>query len=246
VFAEPPEIESPAPDAVRQRIWRSRDILLGLGLVVGAFVLVLIGLGVYVGVTGDEDSDTPGIVSTLCFELLIGASVLFLAARRGKSFRDLGFRRPRHWGPLAVVWGGAYGVLIAYQIVLALLKAAGVDTDRLSEGNPLPVGPGEQLALLVILGVAVVAVAPLSEELFFRALVFRGLRGYWRLLPSLAVSGTLFAAFHGNISVFVPFAFIGALFAWGYEESDSLWVPIIAHALVNGVSFALSVAGVGD
>jgi membrane protease YdiL (CAAX protease family) len=46
--------------------------------------------------------------------------------------------------------------------------------------------------------------------------------------------------------VFLPFAFIGALFAWGYEESDSLWIPIAAHALVNGLSFALSVAGVGD
>jgi membrane protease YdiL (CAAX protease family) len=99
---------------------------------------------------------------------------------------------------------------------------------------------------MVVLGVAVVLVAPLSEELFFRALVFRGLRGYWRLLPSLAVSGVLFGAFHGNVSVVLPFAFIGALFAWGYEESDSLWIPIVAHALVNGLSFALSVAGVGD
>jgi membrane protease YdiL (CAAX protease family) len=208
--------------------------------------VVVVGLGIYVGVTGDDTSDTPGIVSTLCFEFAIGVVVLVMASRRGLGLHDLGFRRPRSWAPLGFVWAGAYGVLVVYQIILALLKEAGLDTDRFTEGNPLPIGPDEHVALMVVLGIAVVLVAPLSEELFFRALVFRGLRGYWRLLPSLAASGILFGAFHGNVSVFLPFACIGALFAWGYEESDSLWIPIAAHALVNGLSFALSVAGVGD
>jgi membrane protease YdiL (CAAX protease family) len=246
VFAEPPEVAPPHPEALRPRIWRGRDILAALGLVILAFLAVLIALGVYVAATGDDESDAPGIVSTLLFELLIGATVLLMASRRGLGFRDLGFGRPRRWAPLGFVWAGSYGVLVVYQIVLALLHEAGLDVDRFTEGNPLPIGPDENIALMAVLGAAVVLVAPLSEELFFRALVFRGLRGYWRLLPSLAVSGVLFGAFHGNISVFLPFAFIGALFAWGYEESDSLWIPIAAHALVNGLSFALSVAGVGD
>ncbi len=228
------------------RIWRSRDILAGLGLIVGAFVAVVAGLGVYIAVTGNDTSDTPGIVSTLIFELLIGASVLFLASRRALRLRDLGFVRPRHWGPLGAVWAGSYGILVAYQVALALLDQAGIDVSRFTEGNALPVGSEDGVVLLVVLGLAVVAVAPFSEELFFRALIFRGVRGYWRLLPSLAVSGLLFGAFHGNVSVLIPFTFIGALFAWAYEESDSLWTPIIAHALVNGVSFALTVVGVGE
>lgn len=246
MFAEPPEVTPPSLDALKPRTWRSRDILAGLGLVIGGFALVVIALGMYVGVTGDEDGDAPGIVSTLFFELLIGASVLFLATRRRLSFRDLGFVRPRHWGPLGIVWAGSYGVLVVYQLALALLEQIGLDASRFTEGNPLPVDSDGSPALLIILGLAVVAIAPLSEELFFRGLIFRGLRGYWRLLPSLAVSGLLFGVFHGNVSVIVPFTFIGALFAWSYEESDSLWTPIIAHALVNGVSFALSVAGVGE
>ena len=228
------------------RIWRSRDILAGLGLIVGAFVAVVAGLGVYIAVTGNDTSDTPGIVSTLIFELLIGASVLFLASRRALRLRDLGFVRPSHWGPLGAVWAGSYGILVAYQVALALLDQAGIDVSRFTEGNALPVDSEDGVVLLVVLGLAVVAVAPFSEELFFRALIFRGVRGYWRLLPSLAVSGLLFGAFHGNVSVLIPFTFIGALFAWAYEESDSLWTPIIAHALVNGVSFALTVVGVGE
>src|SRR5262249_35053832 len=159
----------------------------------------------YVVVTGDEDSDTPGIVSTLLFELLIGSTVLVLAARNGLSFRDLGFRRPRAWGLVGIVWAGAYGILTVYQLVLALLDHDGLDVSRCNEGNPLPVDKHDTVVLVVVLGAAVVAIAPLSEELFFRALIFRGLRGYWRLLPSLATSGLLFGAFHGNVSVFLPF-----------------------------------------
>lgn len=246
MFAERPEVTQPSPDARQPRTWQSRDIVGGLALVIGAFVVVAIGLGIYVGVSGNEDTDTPGILGTLFFELLIGASVLFLATRRGLNFRNLGFVRPRHWGPLGVVWLGSYGILITYQVVLALLEQAGINVGRLTEGNPLPVDSNGNIALIAVLGLAVVVIAPITEELFFRGLIFRGLRGYWRLLPALAVSGLLFGAFHGNISVLVPFTFVGVLFAWGFERSGSLWIPITAHALVNGVSFALSVAGVGE
>jgi protein-S-isoprenylcysteine O-methyltransferase Ste14 len=48
VFAEPPEVTSHAPEAFRPRLWTAREILGGFGLVVGAFALVVIGLGVYV------------------------------------------------------------------------------------------------------------------------------------------------------------------------------------------------------
>lgn len=242
MFAEPPELTPPPPSALRPRIWQARDIIAGFGLVAAGFVAVVLGLGIYVGVTGDEDANAVGIVATVLFELLIGAAVLVLAARRGLEFRDLGLVWPRRWGFLGLVWLGSYGVLVAYQIALALLDRLGLDTSRLSEGNPLPVDPDDGVLLLALLGLAVVFIAPLSEELFFRALLFRGLRGYWRVIPSLAMSGLVFGLFHGNLSVIVPFAFIGALFAWGYEESDSLVTPILAHMLVNGVSFALSIA----
>jgi membrane protease YdiL (CAAX protease family) len=245
VFAEPPELTAPPFEAGLPRIWRSRDVLVGLAMIIGAFALIAGGLGIYIAATGDRDGDGPGIVSTLAFELLIGGSVLLLAAHRGVSLHALGFRRPRRWAPLGIVWTGSYGVLVVYTIILSLIESAGVDTSRFSGGNPLPI-EHDNIVLLVILGVAVVVVAPVSEELFFRGLIFRGLRGYWRLLPALLVSGALFAAFHGNLSVLVPFTFIGAFFAWGFEESDSLWTSILAHALVNGLSFALSVAGVGN
>jgi membrane protease YdiL (CAAX protease family) len=86
----------------------------------------------------------------------------------------------------------------------------------------------------------VVLVAPFAEELFFRALIFRGTRGYWGVGPSLLMSGLAFGLFHLNPSVILPFAAIGVLFAWANEQSGSLWTSITAHAAFNTVSFALS------
>ena len=37
---------------------------------------------------------------------------------------------------------------------------------------------------------------------------------------------------------------IGMLFAWSYHKSGTLWTPVIAHAIFNGVSFAATLAGV--
>jgi uncharacterized protein len=51
---------------------------------------------------------------------------------------------------------------------------------------------------------------------------------------------------HFNVSVVVPFFAIGVLFAWIYRKSGSIWTPIAAHAIFNGLSFAVTVAGVGS
>jgi membrane protease YdiL (CAAX protease family) len=57
------------------------------------------------------------------------------------------------------------------------------------------------------------------------------------------ISGAVFALFHLNLSVIVPFALIGVIFAWAFWNSGSLWTTIGAHAAVNGLSFAFAVAG---
>jgi membrane protease YdiL (CAAX protease family) len=89
-----------------------------------------------------------------------------------------------------------------------------------------------------------VGVAPLAEEIFFRALLFRGLDGVWATWAAIVVSGLAFGVFHLNPSVLVPFSVIGMLFAWAFKASGSLWVTIIAHFIINTVSFIVTVIGV--
>ncbi len=240
MFAEFPPAEA---DATRRPLWRIRDMAYGVGLLVlslGAVTVAIAILGA-APAEGDELGGITGGVSTIAFELLFGASVLLLAYRRGLGAADLGFVRPARWRPAVFAWSGAYGVLVAYGVLLAVLDTLGVNVSMFNEGNPLP-NVEESMAVLLVFALAVVLVAPFAEELFFRALIFRGTRGYWGVGPSLLMSGLAFGVFHLNPSVILPFAGIGVLFAWANEQSGSLWTSITAHAAFNAVSFALSLA----
>ena len=234
--AAPPRLGRRAQ--VLPRLWPQRDLWTGGGVTIVAFVVLV--AAVAISSTGEDFNPTVGAVATLLFELTLAGTVLLLAARRGFSRADLGFSRPRRWGPLATAWLGAYVIVLAYQAALFVLESLGVPTGLLEEGNAVPLDDDVAPRVIVILGLAVIVGAPFGEELMFRALLFRGMRGFWRLLPAMATSGLLFGLFHVNLSVLVPFTFVGALFAWAYEESGSLWVTITAHAGFNGVSFAVT------
>ena len=232
--------------AVAPAIWRARDLAFGA-------LLLIAGLGAAGGVAilayrvlprSEADPATALALSviTVCIEVWAGVIVLLLARRRGASLRALGFVRPRDWGLTVTAVLGAYGMLVAYgAIVLALERFAGLDLP--DPANTIPDTLARTVPVWAVLGVAVVLVAPLGEELFFRGLVYRGVEGLWGPWVGIAVSGVAFSLVHFNPSVVVPFAGIGMVFAWAYRGSGSLWTTIAAHAIFNGVSFAAAVGG---
>lgn len=97
--------------------------------------------------------------------------------------------------------------------------------------------PAEIAGLLLI----AVVVAPLSEELIFRAGIFRALRGSLGRWGAIAVSSSLFALLHGSWVGFAPLFCLGAVFCLAYERSRNIAVPMIAHGLFNLNSIILIV-----
>lgn len=226
-------------------IWAPRDMILGLVVVVGGSLLIVLLVGAALFATGGVGGPAEriaGAIAAVALESLLGLWVVARVTARRLSWAELGFVPPRRWAPLWIAWGGSYAILIGYTVALKALELVGIDASRFTRGNALPLDASDGGAVLLILGVAVVALAPLCEELFFRALLFRGLRGYWRLGPALLVSGLLFGLFHLNVSVVLPFTLIGVLFAWSTEASGSIYTSIAAHGAVNGLSFVLTVA----
>lgn len=226
------------------RLWSLRELAAGLAVAVGGSLAIVLATGVVLvllqGAEG-RPARIAGAVVAIALELLLGGWVALRARSRGLSWSELGFVQPRSWGPLWVAWGGSYGILVGYALAIEALRRLGVDTSALGRGNQLPIDASDGGAVLLMLGVAVVALAPLCEELFFRAFLFRGLRGYWLLGPSMLLSGLLFGLFHVNISVLLPFTLIGVLFAWANEASGSIYTSIAAHGAVNALSFTLTV-----
>lgn len=89
--------------------------------------------------------------------------------------------------------------------------------------------PGAITGLLLL----AVVVAPVTEELVFRAGVFRILKGRIGRWPAMAASSCLFAFLHFSWLSFAPLFCLGILFCMAYERSRNIAVPIIAHGLFN-------------
>ncbi len=244
-----PELTAFPPPERPPDLWQGRDLAVGIALLLLGYVVVIAAV-VVLATVGDPDVDSNialGVaVVTLAFEVWLGAIVLIVATNRSLSMPRLGFRLPSGrsgwWIPVTVL--GAYAIVALYGIVVvAVQEITGADLERLIEGNAIPDSEGNTALVWVVLGLSVVLAAPFGEELFFRALVFRALAARWGLAAGIIVSGALFALVHFEVSVVLPFWAIGAWFAWAYHRSGSLWTTIAAHAIFNGISFAVTVAG---
>ncbi|MGE3960928.1 MAG: lysostaphin resistance A-like protein [Dehalococcoidia bacterium] len=243
----PPHLEA-LPTPVR---WSGRDLAGALGLLLLGYAVVLSIVAAIALNFGDPEVESgPALaiaLATLGFSIWLGAIVVLLARRKRLTLEQLGFTPlpglAKLW-PLAT-WGSGLVIVFVYGAAILLIEeATGRDLSRLAEGNPLPEGAGMTDAVWIVLGLSVVVVAPLSEELFFRGLVFRAVQARWGLVLGMVISGLLFSLVHFEISVVAPFWGIGMLFAFAYHRSGSLWTPVIAHAIFNGVSFAVTISGV--
>jgi len=85
---------------------------------------------------------------------------------------------------------------------------------------------------------ALAFITPMSEELFFRGFIFRGLLPKMGTWWAIAVSALLFSGFHLSVGVLIPIFITGFLLAWLYWKTGSLWAAIGAHAGQNALALA--------
>jgi membrane protease YdiL (CAAX protease family) len=87
-----------------------------------------------------------------------------------------------------------------------------------------------------------IVAAPVVEEIVFRGLLLPALRIRWAFWPAAVVSSLVFALAHVS-PLLIPTLFIlGLGLAWLRELFDSVYPPIVMHALNNGLAVAVLVA----
>ncbi len=234
----PPERPSPIPGVN----WGFRDIVLGVFAAIVVF-LVLGGLilGIAMAAFG-EDSFEVSLAEALAFPMLdvvLVATVLLVIARKGAGLNELGFRPPpRGWprmvGYVALAYFAAIGLVNIYGLAIDVFGL-----DQLEPSQQLPDDFFDHDAVVILTGIAVVFMAPIAEEIFFRGFVFGGLRRYLNLPIAGVISGTLFALAHGDPGLIVPFGAVGFVLAFVYERTGSLYASIGVHFVFNSMSFML-------
>jgi len=146
----------------------------------------------------------------------------------------------------------AGGTLLVVMPVVALLS---LGWNLVLQALGLPDAPQDLVRIfaetesgVVIAGMFFVAcvLAPISEELVFRAGLYRYIRQKLGRMPALLVSGLLFGVLHGSWTGAIPLAGLGMLLALVYEATGSIRVPIIVHGLFNLNTILIVLSGLAE
>ena len=202
-------------------------------------VILALGAGVLMSIPGlvlwhhpDGDLTTTGNVfvqfATAAGFLL---TPMAIAAWRGASSLGEVLARlgVRGFKPLpALKWMGA--AILVYLVLGALYTQLIVEPHQedIAEGfGALPF----QILLIVIL-------APLSEEVCFRGMLFGGLREKLPRLGAALLSAVIFGGLHAltGVSAVPPLILFGFLLALLYEKTGSIVPGIVLHVLNNSVA----------
>ncbi|MEO0796012.1 MAG: CPBP family intramembrane glutamic endopeptidase [Verrucomicrobiota bacterium] len=97
----------------------------------------------------------------------------------------------------------------------------------------------DSIGAMIALVIAAVVLAPLSEEILFRGIIYRFLKGKMAQNGAVLVSAAMFAFLHLNLLSVVPLFVLGVLLAKSYESEQNILVPIFFHGFYNANSIFL-------
>jgi membrane protease YdiL (CAAX protease family) len=207
--------------------------------------LTLIGVLQKAGLAAFQPPTGAGAVllSTLAFQGATWVLIFIFLRLHQVNWRDaFGLRRTalnRAWFPAVpvVILFLPPGVLLLHSAFVYLFTRIGWQPQ--AETAVTVVMNAKAWWLRLYLAVFTVAIAPVAEEFIFRGMLYPFLKqSGWPRMAWLGVS-FLFALIHWDATAFVPLFLLALILTWLYERTDSLLVPVTAHALFNGVSLAL-------
>ena len=221
--------------------WHGITALIGVFV---AFGVMLAGTIIVAIFDPSFDTDAGRFASQLVVGLgLGGTAVGFALADAGGSLRGMFGRLGLGKRITLAAIGLALLAWLIYIIVAALLSPL-LQPDQ--EDITRELGADQESVIsLVIAGILIVILAPLSEELFFRGFMFGAMRRSMSLWPAALISAVVWGSLHlsgGNIGVAIQISILGIILAWLYERSGTLWAPVTAHGINNAIAFAVLVA----
>jgi membrane protease YdiL (CAAX protease family) len=235
---------SPAPPLTGVT-WGKRELIIGTILVLALFFVLGTAI-VYPAVQGYGENSVEALlaqaVTVTIWDAGMVGIVYWLVRSKGAGWPQLGLRLPPTGGiaKLAGVIAAAYiGSIVAvnlYEVVIDLTGLHGLEPAKQIDEEFY-----QHTAALVVLGLAVVLVAPMAEEIFFRGFLFGGLSQSLGVLPAALISGFVFSIAHANVGLIIPFTLIGTFLALSYRYSGSLFASMGVHFLFNFGSFMVLV-----
>jgi len=163
--------------------------------------------------------------------ILAGSALLFSALSLRPKAWHFGLRPTRLWptvGWAALGFAAVFGFELAY---IAILNVTETNVDTTGKGA---------IVAAILVSLAVIVVAPVSEEFFFRGFFYRALRTRLPVWAAAPIDGLVFGSLHFegvHTAIILP---VIAVFGMGqclvYEKTGSLFAVISIHAAFNTVA----------
>ncbi len=230
----------PGPLDEQEVSWHGADLWRLLGGYFGYLVLFGVLLALF-GVAKDPKNMSGATILGEAFA--VGS--LFLSHARHRFWPDrtywrlqwVHFRQHLRQG---VLWGiGSHlGAWVVAMLCAVVAAAFGGDLSAMQGNNPLdgtPIG-----IWWVLTAITIVVIAPLTEELFMRGMLFGWLRKKYGVRVGLLVSALIFGAAHFNLLLLPGLVCSGLIFGLLYERTGSLAPSMVAHATHNLISVGLA------
>jgi membrane protease YdiL (CAAX protease family) len=224
--------------------WKLTDFLVVMALLITMLLLAV--LSNLLGMRGSAEAQNPaaGFMMATCLYGSVLVLVHFLVQRHRTSWREVfGFNSPRTVSALLMAMGVTLIILpVAWGLGILSTKLMGqFQVEAVPQESVRMLQTGISLGPEIFLALLAIAIAPVTEELLFRGILYPFIKqqGY----PKLALLGTsvLFGLLHLNLMTFLPLTFLGLVLAWLYETTDNLTAPILAHSSFNLANFLKAV-----
>lgn len=210
--------------------WTAGDTWLGLGL------LVIAVLGYIFALSQLEPSQSISIFYVATFEFILLIPIVIIFLLRKVSWKELGFQTFSR-NSLAL----GCGLLVAVYIVTIVNNLIMIALNIITQADVISEILGE-LDSPYLFAFVTAIVAPITEEIFFRGFLFKGLREKYGWVNALMFSSIIFALFHGQIATLIPTFLLGTLFAYMYQRTESVYPGMILHFIVNTMGVVVLLA----
>ncbi|MBK9924469.1 MAG: CPBP family intramembrane metalloprotease [Anaerolineales bacterium] len=196
---------------------------------IGIFLLALIDVGLLFAAYKGLGNQLAQSALLVLVQLTYLLPLIVIFTYRRANPKSLGFGTFK-WETLALGCGllvVCFMVIFLHNSILTLLGIGTQGEEVLQLFNSI-----DSPVWFMLVGVIF---APFVEELFFRGFLFQGFRQKYGWINGMILSSLIFGAAHLDPVAFIPTSILGALLAYMYHRTNSVWPGMILHVLVNAM-----------
>lgn len=218
-------------------------------ILVGVFYGALLGTGIIgdgadIGTYIDNNSISI-LAGTSILSIITFGIILYFKQKNSRNYSDRPFvsfitkiEKKKFIESLILIFG-VLGLTFLWVTIIGILSEGNLFYKGLLESHDSIMGGLVDTESLLGMFIIVAIIVPITEELFFRGLIYGRLRQAMPIIVANIISSAIFGIFHGNIVQGIYAFFIGFIHAIIYEKTDSLLLSIFGHGLLNFIGAVL-------